>query len=177
QTVLLMQWTQDGAEEERRWREPQHQAPRPGGDQEIPRTVIRAPIGGGERGRAGLGLPGEDVELRRERSRHSGAPHEPGLIGSLWRAGRAGDADEELLGVAARDRREQRWGDGGEGERQARGEAGLSEVVVPPLYDLEPPDAGVEAELAELPADPLVERREEPALVGAGTEMRDVVLL
>src|SRR5262245_3290819 len=117
--LRLLQRYQERVGEEQRERERQEQAARAGGDQEIPRTVIRAPIGGGERGRAGLGLPGEDVELRRERRRQSGAADEPGLIGSLWRAGRAGDADEELLGVAACDLREPRWGDGAESDRQA----------------------------------------------------------
>ena len=53
-------------------------------------------------------------------------------------------------------------------------EAGLSAVVIRPCYEHEPSDTRVEAELAPLAADPLIESREEPTLVGGGIEMREV---
>ena len=45
--------------------------------------AIRAPIGRDERVRAGLGLPGEDGELRRERSRPPVGTDEERMIGPV----------------------------------------------------------------------------------------------
>ena len=88
--LRLPQRDEDRVGEEQAERESQEKAARAGTDQEIPRVAIRAPIGRDQRVRAGLGLPGEDGELRRERSRPAVATDELGLKGSLWRAGGAG---------------------------------------------------------------------------------------
>ena len=132
--------------------------------------AIRAPVGRDERVRAGPGLRGQGGELRRKRSRPSVALDELGVKGSLWRAGGAGDVDEEL--TAVRDLRGQRRSDGLEGERQVRRELGEDAVSAIRRGKLPGAAACVEAELGELVADLLIESREEPALVGGGIESR-----
>ena len=151
-------------EEQTEIEESQEKAAGASADQEVARLAVRTPIGSDERVRAGVGLPGEDGECLRERSRPPVGTDEERMVGALRQSGGAGGREEE------RDRRRratngvalehpvQRRSHGAEGERQGRlGSEGACPVLVESeaLRGLRS-RARVEAEPGELPADVLI---------------------
>ncbi len=100
--LRLPQRDEDRVGEEQPERESQEKAARAGTDQEIPRAAVRAPVGRDERVRAGLGLPGEDGELLRERSRPPVGTDVERMKRALWISGGGGDRQEERDVVESR---------------------------------------------------------------------------